>query len=109
MEPAPIKTTVFCGLVLGVLIIHQLSGVSTSLIPCAYWPAFPDGPLTVGESWPDHKRLVVPFPGMSLTIEPEIGFSLIDGAMVMRKAGSRIMEWPFRLTANAGLLLLEWR
>jgi len=136
-----------------------------------YWPAFPDGPLSVGESWPDHKRLVVPFQGMSLTIELEIGFTLnavvpspagrlalitasytatlsgdrevesfqgsfegsgtgtgslsfeidggyfseyrldylIDGAMVMRKAGSRIMELPFRLTANAGLLLLEWR
>ena len=136
-----------------------------------YWPAFPDGPLTVGESWPDHKRLVVPFQGMDLTIELEIRFTLntvvpspqgrlalitatytaalsgdreadtyrgsfegsgtgtgslnfeidggyfseyrldytIDGAMVIRKAESKVMEWPFRLTANAGLLLLEWR
>jgi len=136
-----------------------------------YWPAFPDRPLSVGESWPDHKRLVVPFQGMSLIIELEITFTLnavvpspegrlalvtaaytaslsgdrevegfrgsfegsgtgigslsfqvdggyfneyrldyiIDGAMVMRKAESKVVEWPFRLTANAGLLLLEWR
>jgi hypothetical protein len=137
----------------------------------SYWPAFPDGPLPVGESWPDHKRLAVPFQGMDLTIELEIRFTLnavvpspqgrlalitatytaslsgdreadayrgsfegsgtgtgslsfeidagyfseyrldylIDGAMVIRKAESKVMEWPFRLTANAGLLLLEWR
>jgi len=136
-----------------------------------YWPAFPDRPLSVGESWPDHKRLVVPFQGMSLIIELEITFTLnavvpgpegrlalvtavytaslsgdrevegfrgsfegrgsgsgylsfqvesgifsdyrldyaIDGAMVMRKAESKIVEWSFRLMANAGLLLLEWR
>jgi len=136
-----------------------------------YWPAFPDKPLSVGESWPDHKRLVVPFQGMSLIIELEITFTLnavvpapegrlalvtaaytatlsgdrevegfrgsfegsgtgtgslsfqvesgifndyrldysIDGAMVMRKAKTKVMEWPFSLTANAGLLLLEWR
>lgn len=137
----------------------------------SYWPAFPDKPISVGESWPDHKKLVVPFQGMSLAIELEITFTLssvvpapegrlalvtanytaslsggqevegyrgsfegggtgtgsmsfqvdggyfseyrldyiIDGAMVMRKAGSKLVEWPFRLTANAGLLLLEWR
>ena len=306
MEPTPIKTTVCCGLVLGVLIIHQLSGVSTRLIPCAhwpgqaqvsaveqynlrfsprprqtlvyslqsrmesegegflgksltlsaqadgeidvfvkqvtrdgvftelsspgiriflqtpvrqdeftlknpadspvlmtfdragrireitnvealedqnpmnfsilevlrnYWPTFPDGPLSVGDSWPDHKRLVVSFQGMDLTIELDILFTLntvvpspqgrlalitasytatlsgdrevesfrgsfegsgtgtgglnfeidagyfseyrldylIDGAMVIRKAESRVADWPFRLTASAGLLLLEWR
>ena len=136
-----------------------------------YWPAFPDRPLSVGESWPDHKRLVVPFQGMSLVVELEISFTLnavvpspegrlalvtaaytatlagdrevedfqgsfegsgtgtgslsfmidggyfseyrlsyiIDGAMVMRKAETRVVEWPFKLTANAGLLLLEWR
>lgn len=136
-----------------------------------YWPAFPDRPLAVGESWPDHKRLVVPFQGMSLIIELEITFTLnavvpapegrlalvtaaytatlsgdrevegfrgsfegsgtgtgslsfqvesgifndyrldyvIEGAMVMRKAETKVMEWPFRLTANASLLLLEWR
>jgi len=136
-----------------------------------YWPAFPDRPLAVGESWPDHKRLVVPFQGMSLIIELEITFTLnavvpapegrlalvtaaytatlsgdrevegfrgsfegsgtgtgslsfqvesgifndyrldysIDGAMVMRKAKTKVMEWPFSLTANASLLLLEWR
>jgi hypothetical protein len=34
---------------------------------------------------------------------------LVDGAMVMRKAESKVVEWPFRLTASAGLLLLEWR
>ena len=137
----------------------------------SYWPAFPDKPLSVGESWPDHKRIVVPFQGMSLTIELEITFTLnavvpaaegrqalvtasytaalsgdrqvdafrgsfegsgtgtgsltfqiesglfsdyrfdyiIDGAMVMRKDESRLAEWPFRLTAGASLLLLEWR
>jgi hypothetical protein len=41
-----------------------------------YWPAFPDKPLSVGESWPDHKRIVVPFQGMSLAIELEITFTL---------------------------------
>jgi hypothetical protein len=136
-----------------------------------YWPAFPDRPLSVGESWPDHKRLVVPFQGMSLIIELEITFTLnsvvpapegrlalvtaaytttlsgdrevegfrgsfegsgtgtgslsfqvesgifsdyrldyvIDGAMVTRKAETKVVEWPFKLTAGASLLLLEWR
>jgi hypothetical protein len=136
-----------------------------------YWPAFPDKPLSVGESWPDHKRLVVPFQGMDLVIELEITFTLnavvpgtdgrqalitaaytatlsgqreaegfqgsfegrgsgsgslsfqvdagyfseyrldylIDGAMVMKKAESRLAEFPFRLTAESSLLLLEWR
>jgi hypothetical protein len=137
----------------------------------SYWPAFPDRPLAVGESWPDHKRIVVPFQGMNLTIELDITFTLndvvpaaegrqalvtaaytaslsgnrqvdafkgsfegsgtgtgslvfqvesgifsdyrfdylIDGAMVIRKDESRLAEWPFRLTAGASLLLLEWR
>ncbi len=137
----------------------------------SYWPAFPDKPIAAGESWADHKRLVVPFQGMNLVIELEIIFTLnalvpspegklalinaaytaklsgerqieeflgsfegrgagsgsmnfqvdggyfteyrldyiIDGAMVMRKAGSKVVEWPFRLSAGASLLLLEWR
>ncbi len=137
----------------------------------SYWPAFPDKPLSIGESWPDHKRIVIPFQGMSLTVELDITFTLndvvaaaegrqalvtaaytaslsgtrqveaflgsfegsgtgtgslvfqvesgifsdyrfdylIDGAMVMRKEESRLAEWPFRLTAGASLLLLEWR
>lgn len=136
-----------------------------------YWPVFPERPVALGESWPDHKRIVVPFQGMDLTIELEISFTLnsvvpgpdgplalitaaytavlsgerrveefrgsfegsgtgtgslsfqvesgyfseyrldytINGAMVMRKAESSLAEWPFRLTASAGLLLLEWR
>jgi hypothetical protein len=135
------------------------------------WPAFPDEPIAAGESWPDHKRLVVPFQGMNLVIELEIIFTLnalvpspegrlalitaaytatlsgerqiegflgsfegrgtgsgsmsfqvdsgyfteyrldyfIDGAMVMRKAASKVIEWPFKLNAGASLLLLEWR
>jgi hypothetical protein len=135
-----------------------------------YWPVFPDRPLAVGDSWPDHKRIVVPFQGMSLTIELEITFTLnavvpaaegrqalvtavytaalsgnrevdayrgslegsgtgtgsltfqietgifsdyrfdyvINGGMVMSKDESRLAEWPFRLTAGASLLLLEW-
>jgi hypothetical protein len=137
----------------------------------SYWPAFPDKPLSVGESWPDHKRITLPFQGMNLTVELEITFTLndvvpaaggrqalvtaaytaalsgsrrvdafrgsfegtgsgtgnlvfqvesgifrdyrfdyvIDGAMVMLKDDSRLAEWPFRLTAGASLLLLEWR
>ena len=137
----------------------------------SYWPTFPDKALSVGESWPDHKRIVVPFQGMNLTIELDITFTLndvvpsaegrqalvtaaytaalsgnrqvdafkgsfegsgtgtgslvlqvesgifsdyrfdylIDGAMVMRKDESQLAEWPFRLTAGASLLLLEWR
>jgi hypothetical protein len=136
-----------------------------------YWPVFPDKPVALGESWPDHKKIVVPFQGMDLTIELAIDFTLnsvvpgpdgplalitaaytaglsgerkvedfrgsfegsgtgtgslsfqvdsgyfseyrldyaINGAMVMRKAGSSLAEWPFQLTASAGLLLLEWR
>jgi hypothetical protein len=137
----------------------------------SYWPAFADKPLTAGETWPDHKRLAVPFQGMNLVIELEILFTLnavvaspegrlalitatytaalsgerqvedflgsfegrgagsgsmnfqvdggyfteyrldyvIDGAMVVRKAESKVVEWPFRLSAGASLLLLEWR
>ena len=137
----------------------------------SYWPAFPDNPVSIGDSWPDHKRLVVPFQGMDLMIELEIIFTLnsvvpspegtlalitavytvtlsgdrevesfrgsfegtgtgtgnlnfeidggyfseywldyvIDGAMVIRKAESKLAEWPFRMTANAGLLLFQWR
>ncbi|MFZ2053041.1 MAG: hypothetical protein WAU81_02480, partial [Candidatus Aminicenantales bacterium] len=133
-----------------------------------YWPAFPDKPLAAGESWPDHKRIIVPFQGMNLVIDLEIIFTLnavvpslegrlalitvvytaglsgerqiedflgsfeglgtgsgsmnfqvdggyfteyrldyvIDGAMVMRKAESKVAEWPFRLSAGASLLLL---
>ncbi len=136
-----------------------------------YWPAFPEGPVSAGESWLDHKRLSVPFQGMNLVIELEITFTLnavvpapdgrqalitasyivglsgerrveefrgtfegqgvgagtlhfeveggyfteyrldyaVDGAMVMRKDESRIVEWPFRLSAAASLFLLEWR
>lgn len=136
-----------------------------------YWPAFPDEQVSAGSSWPDHKRIVIPFQGMNLTIELEIVFTLnaivpsaegrlalitaaytavlsgdrqveefrgsfegrgsgsgslsflvdggyftdyrldyvIDGAMVMRQADSKILEWPFRLSAGASLLLLEWR
>ena len=136
-----------------------------------YWPVFPEKPVSLGESWPDHKKIVVPFQGMDLAVELEISFTLnsvvpgpdgplalitaaytaslsgerkvedfrgsfegsgtgtgslnfqidsgyfseyrldyaINGAMVMRKAGSSLAEWPFQLTANAGLLLLEWR
>ena len=136
-----------------------------------YWPAFPDKLLEAGESWPDHKRIVVPFQGMNLIIELEITFTLnavvpspegrlalitvaytvglsgerhieeflgsfegrgtgsgsmnfqvdggyfteyrldyvIDGAMAMRKAESKVVEWPFKLSAGASLLLLEWR
>jgi hypothetical protein len=137
----------------------------------SYWPAFPDKPIAAGESWPDHKRLTVPFQGMNLVIELEIIFTLnalvpspegrlalitaaytatlsgerqieeflgsfegrgtgsgsmnfqvdggyfteyrldyvIDGAMVMRKAASKVVEWPLRLSASASLMLLEWR
>ncbi len=136
-----------------------------------YWPAFPDGPVSAGASWPDHKRIVVPFQGMNVAIDLDILFTLnaivpqaddrlalitaaytatlsgerrleeftgsfegrgtgsgtlsflveggyftdyrldyvIDGAMVMRQAGSKVAGWPFRLTAGASLLLLEWR
>jgi hypothetical protein len=41
-----------------------------------YWPTFPDKTLSVGESWPDHKRLLVPFQGMDLVIELDIAFTL---------------------------------
>jgi hypothetical protein len=42
----------------------------------SYWPAFADKALAVGESWPDHKRLAVPFQGMNLVIDLEILFTL---------------------------------
>jgi hypothetical protein len=137
----------------------------------SYWPAFPDNPIATGNSWPDHRRLVVPFQGMNLVIELEIIYTLnalvpslegrlalisaaytaklsgerqvedflgsfegrgtgsgsmnfqveggtfseyrldysIEGAMIMRKAANKIVEWPFRLSSGASLLLLEWR
>ncbi len=136
-----------------------------------YWPAFPESPVSAGESWPDHKRLVVPFQGMNLVTELAITFTLntvipspegrlalitasyvvglsgerrvedfrgtfegrgtgsgtlhfeveggyfteyrldytVDGALVMRKDESKVVEWPFRLSAAANLILLEWR
>lgn len=33
----------------------------------------------------------------------------IDGAMVMRKGETRLAEWPFTLSENAELTLVEWR
>ena len=136
-----------------------------------YWPALPDGPVAVGESWKDHKRLDIPFQEMSLIIELEITYTLdavvpasegrlalisvaytatisgeheveefkglfkgsgngsgnlhfqvengyfseyrldyvINGAMVIRKAEAKVFEWPFKLSADASLILLEWR
>jgi len=137
----------------------------------SYWPALPDRPVAVGETWKDHKRLDIPFQGMNLTIELEITYTLdavvpgpegrqalisvaytatvsgereveefkgsfegrgggsgylnfqvengyftdyrldyvINGAMVIRKAEAKVFEWPFKLSADASLLLLEWR
>jgi len=136
-----------------------------------YWPALPDGPVSVRDSWPDHKRLEIPFQQMSLIIELEIAYTLdgvvpapegqlalihvaytatvsgereveefkgafegrgggsgylnfqvengyfseyrldyvINGEMVIRKAEAKVVEWPFKLSADASLLLLEWR
>jgi len=109
--------------VLGVLIIHQLSGLSSSQIPCAYWPGQPQVSSTEQYNLrfsPRPRQTLVyslqsrmesegeGYLGKSLTLSAQADGEM-DGAIVMRKAGSRIMEWPFRLTANAGLLLLEWR
>jgi hypothetical protein len=137
----------------------------------SYWPALPDRPVSVGESWPDHKKLEIPFQGMTLSVELEITFTLdavvpapegqlalisaayaatisgecafedfkgsfegngsgsgnlhfqvesgyfteyrldyvINGTMVIRKAETKFVEWPFKLAAGASLILLEWR
>jgi len=34
---------------------------------------------------------------------------VINGEMVIRKAEAKVVEWPFKLSADASLLLLEWR
>ncbi len=136
-----------------------------------YWPALPDGHVSVGESWQDHKQLEIPFQEMSLIVELEIAYTLdavvpapegqlalitaaytaavsgerafeefkglfegngsgsgnlyfqveggyfteyrldyfIDGAMVVRKGETKVVEWPFKLIANASLVLVERR
>jgi hypothetical protein len=43
-----------------------------------FLPSYPDRALAVGDSWKDHKRMMVPFEGMNLTIEAEVAFTL-DG------------------------------
>jgi len=41
-----------------------------------FLPSYPDQPLSLGDSWKDHKRMMVPFEGMNLTIEVEVTFTL---------------------------------
>ncbi len=136
-----------------------------------YLPTLPDGPVSVGETWKDHKRMLIPFQAMNLAAEldaifllndvlpsPEGRMALIsatyavtlsgsrtigeavgsfegkgtgsgslnfladhgyfteyrlnyslDGTMVLRKADTELLEWPFNLSFNADLLLLETR
>ncbi len=136
-----------------------------------YLPAFPYRPVSIGDSWKDHKRMLIPFQGMNLVVELDIDFLLndvlpspdgrlalisatymvtlsgsrsleevvgsfegkgfglgnmnflmdqgyfteyrldysIDGAMVMRKAETNLRQWPFSISVNADLSLLEKR
>jgi len=136
-----------------------------------YLPSYPDRPVSVGDSWKDHKRMLIPFQGMNLAVEFDIIFLLnlvlpspdgrlalisatcavtlsgsrnleeavgsfegkgvgsgnvnflidhgyftqyrldynISGAMVVRRAGTKLLEWPVTLSASADLSLLEKR
>jgi len=134
-----------------------------------YLPAFPDARVSVGDSWKDHKRMLIPFQGMNLVVELDVIFVLndvlpspegrmalisasytvalsgsrdlgeavgsfegngfgsgsmnflmgqgyvmeyrldysIDGALVVRQAEAKLLEWPFRLSVSASLSLME--
>lgn len=136
-----------------------------------FLPSYPDKPLAVGDSWQDHKRMMVPFEGMNLTIEVEVTFTLdavmpsaqgrlglvtaayavnlsgaraleevagifkgrgtgsgnlhllldagyfteyaldysVDGSMAIRQGETDLAAWPFTLSVNTSLSLLEWR
>jgi hypothetical protein len=136
-----------------------------------YLPALPDGPVSIGDKWRDHKRMLIPFQAMNLAAELDVIFLLndvlpspegrmalisadytvtlsgsrplgeavgsfegkgagsgslnflvdhgyfteyrlnynLDGTMVLRKADTELLEWPFNLSFNADLLLLEKR
>jgi hypothetical protein len=136
-----------------------------------YLPVFPDKQVSLGDSWKDHKRMLIPFQGMDLTVGLEVTFYLndvlpspegrmaliaadygvtlsgsrdlaevvgsfegkgsgsgnlvfladqgyikeyqlnyvVDGAMVMREDGKNLLEWPFSLSVNASVSLLQKR
>ena len=40
-----------------------------------FLPSYPDEALALGDSWKDHKRIMVPFEGINLTIEAEVTFT----------------------------------
>lgn len=41
-----------------------------------YFPALPESPVRVGDSWTEHKRLFIPFQGMNLDVQLDIRFTL---------------------------------
>jgi hypothetical protein len=70
-----------------------------------FLPSYPEKPLAVGDSWKDHKRMMVPFEGMNLTVEVEVTFTLdavvpsaqgrlgfVSAAYSVRLSGSRSLE-----------------
>ena len=70
-----------------------------------FLPSYPDQPLAVGDSWQDHKRMMVPFEGMNLTIEVEVTFTLdavvpsaqgrlglVTAAYAVNLSGARTLE-----------------
>jgi hypothetical protein len=44
----------------------------------SYLPAFPDSPVSIGDSWKDHRRILIPFQEMNLAVELDILFRLDD-------------------------------
>jgi hypothetical protein len=43
-----------------------------------YLPTFPDAPVGRGETWLDHKKMLIPFEGMDVVIAIDITFALDD-------------------------------
>ncbi len=41
-----------------------------------YLPAFPDRPVTAGDSWTDHRRMLIPFQGTNLVVEVGVVYTL---------------------------------
>jgi len=54
----------------------EIMNFSISQILRDYFPTLPEKPVKIGDSWLDHKRLLIPFQGMKLEVLLEIKYTL---------------------------------